>query len=66
MYHIYWKMCKYYGISNYEKCYKKLPDPITEAKGGTNHRDFSIQTDRKIKNNRTYLLVKNNKNKHTF
>ena len=54
--YIHLKVCKYYGIMDWEKCYKH--QPITEEKGATIIWDFAIQTDRKIKSNRQDIVVK--------
>ena len=64
--HIYWKVCKHYGILNCEEWYNHQLEPVAEAKTGTILEDFSIQTDRKIKNNRSDIVVKDYKRKKTY
>ena len=63
---IYWKVCKYTGISDCEKGYKHQPEPITESKRATILKDFVIQTDRKNNNNRADFVVKDCKRKTYF
>ena len=60
---IHWKVCKYYGILDCKKEYKHQPEWIAEAKEATILWDFTIQTDRKIKNNRPDFVVKDFKRK---
>ena len=57
-------MCKYYKNPRSEKHYYHQPEPITEAKEATILWDFAIQTDRKIKNNRPDIIVKDYKKKN--
>ena len=59
---ILWKVCKYSGTLDCGKCYKHQP----EDKGATLLWKFAIQTDRKIKNNRPDIKVKDYKRKYAF
>ena len=49
----YWKRC--------EKWYQHQPKQITEDKGATVLLEIAIKTDRKIKNNKADIVVKDNK-----
>ena len=60
---IYWKVRKQNGILDCEKWYKHQSEPFAEPKEAGILWDFSIQTDRKIKNNKPDLVVKDYKSK---
>ena len=56
----------YYGTLDYEKLYTHQTKPITEVKRITVLWDFTIQTDRKIKNNWPDVLVKDYEKKNSI
>ena len=54
-----WKVCKCFGILNCEKWFIYQAERITETKGVTIPWDFAIQTYRRIKGNRSDIVLKN-------
>ena len=55
---MHWKICKYNGILDCEKCYKHQTEPIKEPKRAAILWDFAAQTSRKIKRSRLDIVVK--------
>ena len=59
--YIQWKTCNW--ILTGEKWYEHQPEPITEVRVASILSHLAIQTDRKIRNNRQDIVVKDYKRK---